>query len=316
MSNEVNSLEHSLQGLILIDIRVDGAESLLTDIMGKLKEVGSNTGEMAVAKISEAARVAKTGIIKAIGTRRMFIAHLHNRLSKDAINDEMTFTAGLLKKVTRDGKPSDIIDGLDDLQKTMDELVKYLQDVQTHYSRELKSTEGIKGINTGDDAIAILDVLDTKKFPKVNFPQHSGNTATSTELPGGKFIRYDTTKGRFYLENEVVTASDVTESFAKEDVKSVLSKLNKLIETYQYVVKALDHYVEYVKKFNTVVGKSFAHLDALKGKISASLLNELHAHLEGNADVFALYTGFLPKVMIYLDDYVDTLSSYLSKQFN
>lgn len=316
MSNEVNRLEHSLQGLILLDIRVDGAESLLTDIMGKLKEVGSNTGELAVAKISEAARMAKTGIIKTIGTRRMFISHLNGRLSKDMINDEMTFTAGLLKKVTRDGKPSDIIDGLDDLQKTMDELVKYLQDVQTHYSRNLKTIEGMNSIKNSDDAIKVLDTLDTKAFPKVNFPEHSGKMVSSTELPGGKFIRFDSSKGRFYLENEVVSANDITESFAKEDVKSVLSKLNKLIETYQYVVKALDHYVEYVKKFNTVVGKSFAHLDSLKGKMSASLLNELQSHLEGNADVFALYTGFLPKVMIYLDDYVDTLSSYLSKQFN
>lgn len=316
MSNEVNSLERSLQGLILIDIRVDGSESLLTDIMGKLKEVSSASGELALNKISEAARMAKTGIIKTIGTRRMFLSHLNGRLSKEEIANEMTFTAGLLKKVTRDGKPSDILDGLDDLQKTMDELVKYLQEVQTYYSRDLKTIEGIKDIGNGDDAIGVLDVLNTKKFPKVNFPEHNGNTVTSTELPGGKFIRFDTAKGRFYLENEVVTAGDVTESFAKEDVKSILSKLNKLIETYQYVVKALDHYVDYVKKFNTVVGKSFAHLDTLKGKMSASLLNELQSHLEGNADVFALYTGFLPKVMIYLDDYVDTLSSYLSKQFN
>lgn len=316
MSNEVNSLEHSLQGLILIDIRVDGSESLLTDIMGKLKEVSSASGDLALNKISEAVRTAKTGIIKTIGTRRMFLSHLNGRLSKEEIANEMTFTAGLLKKVTRDGKPSDILDGLNDLQKTMDELVKYLQEVQTYYSRDLKTIEGIKDIGNGDDAIGVLDVLNTKKFPKVNFQPDGLFDVTSTELPGGKFIRFDTSKGRFYLENKAVTAGDVTESFAKEDVKSILSKLNKLIETYQYVVKALDHYVDYVKKFNTVVGKSFAHLDTLKGKMSASLLNELQSHLEGNADVFALYTGFLPKVMIYLDDYVDTLSSYLSKQFN
>lgn len=316
MSNEAKALEYSLQPLILIDARVDGAESLLTGIMDKLKEVGSSTGEQAVVIVGKAASTAKTGLIKAIGTRRMFISHLNGRLNKDGVVDEMTFSAGFLKKVTRDGNPRDIVDGLDDMQKTMDILVKHLQEVETFYSRHLKAIEGIQGIKSGDDAIGILDTLDTKKLPKSSFPHHKGDSEVSDELPGGKFIRFDSSKGRYYLESEDVSASEKTESFAKDDVKSILSKLNKLIETYQYVVKALDHYVDYVKKFNTVVGKSFAHLDTLKGKFSASLLNELNAHLEGNADVFSLYTGFLPKVMIYLDDYVDTLSSYLSKQFN
>ena len=316
MSNEVNSLEHSLQGLILMDIRVDGSESLLTDIMGKLKEVGSASGEQAVAIIGKAASTAKTGLIKAIGTRRMFISHLNGRLNKDGLKDEIVFSAAFLKKVTRDGDPRDISDGLDIMQKTMDKLVKHLQEVQTFYSRHLNLIEGMKNIKTGDDAIGVLDALDVKRLPKTNFGHQKGNSEVSDELPGGKYLRVDTEKGRYYLENSDVSADEKTESFAKDDVKSILSKLNKLIETYQYVVKALDHYVDYVKKFNTVVGKSFAHLDTLKGKVSASLLNELQSHLEGNADVFALYTGFLPKVMIYLDDYVDTLSSYLSKQFN
>lgn len=316
MLNEVNSLEHSLQELILIDIRVDGAESLLTDIMGKLKEVGSSTGEQAVTIISKAAASAKTGLIKTIGTRRMLISHLNSRLNKDELKDQLTFSQTFLKKVTRDGDPRDIADGLDTVQKTMDHLVKHLQEVQTFYSRHLNLIEGMKNIKTSEDAIGILDTLDTRRLPKTSFPHHKGDSEVSDELPGGKYLRFDTKNGRYYLENSDVSAGEKTESFAKDDVKSILSKLNKLIETYQYVVKALDHYVDYVKKFNTVVGKSFAHLDTLKGKMSASLLNELQSHLEGNADVFALYTGFLPKVMIYLDDYVDTLSSYLSKQFN
>lgn len=75
-------------------------------------------------------------------------------------------------------------------------------------------------------------------------------------------------------------------------------------------------YIDYMKKFNTVVGESTQHLASLRGEVSTSLLTELVNRLDGNTLVFTVFSGFLPKVVIYLDDYVETLSSHLSKQFN
>lgn len=315
MSNK-SELSDSLQGLILQDIRVDGAESFLTDVLGKLKQAGAVAGETSVAAISQATKTAVSGIVKTLGTRRMFIAHTHNRLNKETLKDELTFNTALLKKVTRDGKPSDILDGLNDLQKTMDVLKSFLQDVEAYSSKELSYLERIVSVKTTDDAVSLLNGLDALKYPKLNLPHPGGKGAVSDDLPGGKTIWFNGANDKVNLVNVETKGEEVTESFAKDDVKAILTKLNKLVEMYQYAVKALNQYESYTKKFNTVLGKSFAHLDTLKGTLSASLLTDMRSRLEGNTKVFSLYSGFLPQLMIYLDDYVDTLSSYLSKQFN
>jgi len=307
MSND-SDLRGSLHDLLLIDTRVDGAESLLTGVFDKVMQVGKFAGEQTAVALDGAVKSAKSGIIKALGTRRMFIAHTHNRLSKETLKEELTFSAGFLKKVTRDGNPADIIDGLNDLQKAMDLLKSYLQEVETYYTREFSLIKDVDAVTTTDDAANILKHLDNLKFPAPNF--------LNIELPGGKTFKINPQSNKIAFDNNDVNAEEITVSFAKDDVKSILMKLNKLVESYQFVVKALDHYSDYTKKFNTVVGKSFAHLDSLKGTLSASILADLRSRLEGNTEVFAIYSGFVPKVMIYLDDYVDTLSSYLSKQFN
>lgn len=316
MSNR-SELRDSLQGLILQDIRVDGAESFFTDVLEKLKQAGSAAGETSVNAISQATKAAVSGIVKTIGTRRMFIAHTHHRLSKETLKEELTFNTALLKKVTRDGNPADILDGLNDLQKTMDLLKSFLQDVEVYSSKELSYLERIASVETTDDAVSVLNGMDALKYPEFKLPDSKmKDSVSSVMLPGGKMIWFDERSHKTSIVNFSTPAEETTESFAKDDVKAILTKLTKLVETYQYVVKALNQYESYTKKFNTVLGKSFAHLDTLKGTLSASLLTDMRSRLEGNTKVFSLYSGFLPQLMIYLDDYVDTLSSYLSKQFN
>lgn len=316
MSNK-GELHDSLQGLILQDIRVDGAESFFTDVLGKIKQVGSVAGEASVSAVTQATKAAVSGIIKTLGTRRMFIAHTNHRLNKETLKEELTFNTAFLKKVTRDGKPSDILDGLEDLQKTMDLLKSFLQDVEVYASKELSYLDRIASVKTTDDAVSLLNGLDALKYPEFKLPESDmKNTVSSVLLPGGKKLWFDNRSDKASIVSFTSPGEEVTESFAKDDVKAILTKLNKLVETYQYVVKALNQYESYTKKFNTVLGKSFAHLDTLKGTLSASLLSDMRSRLEGNTKVFSLYSGFLPQLMIYLDDYVDTLSSYLSKQFN
>lgn len=315
MSNSCE-LQNSLQDLVLMGIRIDGNESFFSDTLDKLKEAGGKATDASLVAIQQASKSAMNGVIKTLGTRRMFIAHIHNRLGKDNLKDELTFNSSLLKKITRDGSPADIIDGLKDLQLVADQFKSFLQDVEAYYSKELNFLEKISSIKNTDDAVSILNGMDTLKFPDFKLSNHAGKGSTSLDLPGGKTIWFNETNGKAILVNVETPGEEVTESFAKDDVKSILTKLNKLVEVYQYVAKALSQYENYSKKFNTVLSKSFAHLDTLKGTLSVSLLSDLRSRLEGNAKVFSLYSGFLPQFMIYLDDYVDTLSSYLSKQFN
>jgi hypothetical protein len=309
MWNDHDKLKHSFNDLSLLDVKLDGCETFLSDVLSKIKASSSNAAEVASESIVRGLKTASSGVIKTLGTRRMFIAHIYSRLKKDDIKDEITFTESFLKKVTRDGYSSDIINGLDDLQKAMDVLKDYMQELDRYAYSHLKLIEDIGGIKSTEDAVRVINGIEKLTFPKMNL-------SSVKDLPGGKSIQFNEQTNKFTLLNEDVSAEEETLSFAKDDVKVIFTKLNKLIEVYQYVVKSMNKYSDYVNKFNTVSGKSFAHLDTLKGNVSASILSDLRDQLEGNSYLFAFYSGLLPKVIIYLDDYVDVVSSYLSKQFN
>lgn len=316
-----NELRKALHGLELQDIQLSGCESLFSDVVDTIsgaivdgaKFVGTKTAEGLVKGFKE----ANTAIIKTLGTRRMFLSHLNSKLSNEDVKSEVTFPASLLKKYTYTGKPGDIAPSIDRSSKVFGHLLNYTKEIEALYHRQLSILEGVAKIETTEDATRLLQEFNGLKLPEPKSTDHNGSNYMVWDLPGGRTIEYMTDNKRVeFVGGKEVLANEVTESFAKEDLKAIISKLNTLADSLKSITSANDHYVDYLKKFNTVVGKANEHLESLRGEISASLINDLSKRLEGNTLVFTFYTGFLPKAVIYLDDYVDTLSSFVSKQFN
>lgn len=300
---------------------MSGNESLIRDafskVGGSLKDGLTVVKETSAEKVTSTFKTMNTAIIKNIGTRRLLLSHLISRFNKGEVKDDISFTQEILSKYTQHGHPRELVESLDTTLAIFNNVLNYIRDVEAYYHKELSLLESIKDIKTAEQAVSILKKLDDLKPPVPADPDIKTASEITWVLPGMRGIKYTVSTGKLSFVNvgEVEVGED-SESFAKDDFKVILIKLNKLVDVFKGITDANNHYVDYIKKFNIVVGRSSEHLASLRGEISTSLLSDLISRLEGNTLVFTLYSGFLPKAVIYLDDYVDTLSSYLSKQFN
>lgn len=316
-----NDLHKAMLQIELQDASLSGCESLFDDVINTVKEAAVDgmkfVGNKAAEGLSKAFKEANTAIIKNLGTRRMFLSHLNSKLGNEEVKEEITFPASILKKYTYTGKPSELVKCIEDTAKVFKHVNGFSKEIEALYHSHLSILSGIPDIKTTEDAVKVIKQLNDLKYPKPSGTDHNGSNYMVWDLPGGRTIEFMTDNNRVeFVGGKEVLANDVKESFAKDDLKTIVSKLNLLADEFKVIADINNHYVDYIKKFNTVVGKANEHLESLRGEISASIINDLSKRLEGNTLVFTFYTGFLPKAVIYLDDYVDTLSSFVSKQFN
>lgn len=299
---------------------IDGNESMLSDIMssvqssvaGGVKSLGGKLADGFVKTLKD----TNQALLKAVGARRLLLSTLANRAKKDGVKDEVVFPEGLLKKVTIKGQYSDIIPAIKVLEEAIKQVHEYEQGLEACYYRELELLKSISSIKETKDAATLLAKLDALQHPEPKFPDHSNSMLRTKLLPGGREFVYNESTCRFAIESEDIKADDETTSFAESDMVRILGECNKLIETFNLLAKCNDRYGKYIAEFNTVVGKSFSHLEELKGSVSATLLNDLESRLQGDPATFAFYTGFLPKVVLIVDNHVEALTSFLSKHFN
>lgn len=301
-------------------IVIDGNESMLSDIMssvqvsvkGGVKALGGKLADGFVRTLKE----SNQALLKAVGARRLLLSTLANRAKKDGVKEEVTFPAALLKRVTVKGKASDIVPSIKLLEEAIKQVYEYEQGLEACYYRELELLKSISSIKETKDAASLLAKLDSLQHAEPKFPDHNNSMFGSKLLPGGRQFLYNEETCRFSISNEDVKAEDETTSFAEGEMVSILGECNRLLETYNTLTKCNDRYAKYIAEFNTVVGKSFSHLEELKGSVSATLLNDLESRLQGDPATFAFYTGFLPKVVLVVDNHVEALTSFLSKHFN
>lgn len=321
MPNIHESLLDPLGHLERMNIIVDGNESYLSDVFTRvaqstgtgLKAVG---GELA-SKTVQVMRMADEAILKAVGARRLLNSTLVNKTRTVGIKEEISFTGSFLARMTVKGDVDNLHPSMVIYRDIIADVVKYEIELQAYYHKELELLKSAINVKDTEGAIALIGKLDTLKFPHPNFNKSSNSMLESDVLPGGMRYQFNTESCKFtIISGNQPNAQDTTVSFAKEEFVLLLADSNKLIESYDQFVKATKKYGDYVKSFNTVVGKSFDHLESLRGSVSRSVITDIESRLEGNAKVFAFYSGFLPKVILGVDNHVEALTSFLSKQFN
>lgn len=322
--SEQTELKEILELIQRVSVAVDGNESRFSEIFmsaatelreGLKNGLSAVTGKSA-SMLNNAVGKANTAIINSLGNHRLMIARLNSLNEKEEMHEKITFSKSLLAKITSTGKVDDIADGVTGLISVIKVIRGYTLEVETFYTKELEILKAISNAKSTEDIVKITNRLDELKFPTCKLGNQKDTMSETDLLPGGKVIKFNSKTNKLTIENEVVDSVECVQSFDKNDVKSIINNMLNLVGYYQDVTKANTKYMGYVKDFNTVVGKSFAHLEEIKGDVSISLVRDLESRLEGNQEVFAFFASFLPKVIIYLDDYVNTVSSFFSKQFN
>lgn len=311
-----NDLHESLNALIVKNIQIDGCEGLLADFANDVKSAATRglkyIGTVSSQEMVKALKSANTNIIKTLTSKKTFIGHLKSRLLKDELKTDIKFPDSILSKYTFSGKPGELVDGIKTTHKSFSEVLEYVLELEALYSKQLSIVERAAKVSNTEEAVKLIDELSELKHPKPKDAE-----GESWELPGGRSIEFNSDTNRVDFNNgNPVSASSETESFTTGEFKELLTELDKLSDVFKSITKANESYTSYLNKFNTVIGKSTEHLASLRGQISTSVLSDLNKRIEGNTLLFTFFTGFMPKAVIYLDDYVDALSSFVSKQFN
>lgn len=320
MQNDQQSLRTVFKPLLDADMAVAGNESLLSDVFSTVTPHIKNGLVWTSAQAAKGAITVFNNVenvlIKNLGTRRIYLSHLLNKVRKDGTKEDVTISVSSLEKITATGDIDELNSNLKYLSKVMKDIQKYELEVETYYKKELNLFKEILKVKDTDTALSVIQKLDSNEYPIPNFWDKNDSMFTTQVLPGNKIFLFNTQTNKFAIGSEVRSATETKVSFAKEEIVSLITELNQVIENYKVLSKCNGNYADYIRDFNTVAGKAFAHLEDMKGSVSINLLRDLQGRLEGNTEVFSFYTSFLPKVCIYLDDYVEALSSFLSKQIN
>lgn len=320
--NQHEELKKILTILINADSSVSGNENLFGDIFSHvgtgLMNTASWIGGKAAEGMNKAFRAANSSLVQAFGSHKTKLNSILT-LMKDEENkdvENIKLSKEILKKITVNGKISDIEPSLESLIKFGKALNEYRLELEAYSSKELELLKDFTNIKTIEDATSRLVKLDGLKFPSPKFGNNQNSVSKTDILPGGKIFIFNGEGNKFTIEGESVDSHDDEAEFSVKDIEHFVKRLMTIQELYVDIHKANVGYLDYVKKFNTVVADSFKHVESLKGKISTSVMRDLESRLEGNKDLFTFYSGFLPKVTIYIDDYVNTVSDYFVKQFN
>lgn len=297
-----------------------GLESLLSDAFDSVStnvKTGLQWGAGKAGFVAhKALKEGSTAILKALGARRMLLSQLYNRAQKDGVKESITIPVSVLKKATVDGNFDSIEQDLKTLLDVIKSVNQITMNMEHFYKSELQLFKNYESAKNLDDLIKISNELDKLTLPTPANWDNDNSMFTSQDLPGGKRFVFNPKSQHYSVETNEVSATETTVSFAKEELMGVTKLLGQVLDVYKPLSAANEKYASYIKDFNTVAGKGFVHLEEMKGEVSATMLNALQSRLKGNPQVFSYYSNFLPRVTLYIDDYVGALSSFLSKQIN
>lgn len=317
---ETDLLQMSLDPFIKSNELIAGNESLLSNVFSSVQASVTTGLKWTAAKSYEGAvkalKNASGTIVNTLGTRRMAVTLIASRVKKNELKESFNFTKEFLNKCSSSGESETLQQDVETLFSALDIIKKYEMELEAFYKKELQYLKDIVSIKTTEDAISLIHKLDGLKFPIPRLDQERDSMSASEVLPGGKYFVFNQDQSQFKIDSDEVNIKENSTSFATEDVIKLLTTINQGLEYFKAFSNANEKYAKYIMDFNTVVGKSYLHLESLKGNISFNLIRDLESRLKGNVPVFAFYSGLLPKVTLYLDDYVGGVISFLSKQFN
>lgn len=152
---------------------IEGCESLLGDAFDYVRRQGTSLVKAGANKTLEAAGTglskANTELIRIIGSRRQFVSHLYNKAKKETrAQIDMTFPKSVIKTITRDGNPDDILPSVDVMYRNVEKVMKFGKELETYYQRELSLLKDIPKIKNTEDAVELIRKLDDLALPKVD----------------------------------------------------------------------------------------------------------------------------------------------------
>jgi len=290
------------------------------DFAESMKSLGS--GALSVAKwagghtldlLDKGIKTAGAQLTKTFDSNKSLIGKIPNAM-KDDENHAFTFSGPLVGALTSTGQWSDFGSDLDELIKTLEGFQKHAHDVKDHLSRELVVARKLKSVKTTNDVMNVVREFEGLHYPEYKLPHKNGEWMVSEVLPGGRVIKCK------FKDNDVVysmsgdkpAGESHTLEASKSDLQSVLAKVAKLNDLHLQVKGSYADYLDFVKSWSSVVEEASKGLSETTN-VGSQIISEAESILKGNAHALAFYSGFTPRVVSYVDKYIQDVLGVLSK---
>ncbi|QCW23248.1 hypothetical protein HWC35_gp086 [Vibrio phage USC-1] len=302
--------EYTPEQLALAFKALAGEESFLSDIRDAIGLGGSKTEQVKELEDGKLAQRFMLGAntvsrltSKALGSNEGVIQSLLSR-AKSVDVHEAKVSGKLIADLTVESNPDHLLKDQKILTDTISLVMKYQSELEsygTQINTLLKAVTSAKG---NEQLTEISTKLGLVKFPILKLEKRDEDGEHSDELPGGKQIHCKTNPVGFVLDGTADPKGEQTFELNKSDLTKYLTQMRWVNTQQKSLSEMINRYAKFLKNWSTTVKETQAHLDKTEG-VSKSVNNQLVSFMALNSSQVEFYTTFLPRLIAYLNHYVN-----------
>lgn len=253
------------------------------------------------------------------GTSKQSLYVLKRDLSRNGLKEEFSFSASLASALTSTGKPQDFIRDTGDLLKATQSLKAHCVEVNGYLESLLGEVKKISSLKSNTDAVALVGAVDRLTKPLWKLPNHpSSTTSVSDVLPGGKVFKFEHTEQKnvkYSMSGDKPSGDSADDPFSKTDLDQAIKNLDQVNELISYFSRQLKTYLAIIKRWGDAVKSAELALEK-ETEISPMVRRKLEHLMDGPEDYLLFYSGFLPKVVAYLNRVIQDSIGLTGKLIN
>lgn len=286
-------------------------ESLQQFAQGALS-VSKWVGGKAYNLLNQGVKVAGTQLIKTFDDNKSLAKKIGGGLKEESYSFTLSNTT--MGNITSTGKWDDFHKDLDTLIHTGESLIKHMRDVDDFLSKQLTTARKLKSANSTSSIMSVVKEYEELKYPVFSLPHNNNGWLLSDVLPAGKVIKFQKKDGcvNYSMSGDKPAGEAHTFDADKNDVQAILNKIVKLNELHLKVKESYANYLDFVKSWTSVVEEASNGLSETKN-VGSQVIVEAESILKGNACALAFYSGFTPRVVSYVDKYIQDVLGVFSK---
>lgn len=280
-------------------------------IMSGLKYTGGKVGE----GLTKALNATSKELMTRLGSNNMVIKNFLDQLKKeDILVEEFDVPSKMVLKITSKGKLDSLSSDLETLIDTIDSVEKYNDELNHYLGKLLSTVFGLMKCKEDDKFLKKCEEFESLKVPELKFKNSTDNGSESECIPGGRHMCFKSKDGEpeYYIRTENIKATSQIYEPKTEELKSFLLKLKSINETYGVIKNINDQYANFLKKWGEDIKAVYSHIHSLDS-LSTETKNKVNKILDKYPSCLVFYGSFIPKSVIYLDDYISDSIQFIKK---
>lgn len=306
----MDETEYTPEQLQLAFRGLAGEESLFSDIRDAIGLGGSKAeqvNELSDGKLANRFMLGANTVArltaKALGSNDGVISSLMSR-AKSVELHEVKVSGKLISDLTIDNELSHLLSDQKTLSDTISTVMRYQSELES-YGSEINTL--LKAAKSAKDNVKLTEIttkLGMVKFPVLKLQAKDEDGYHSELLPGGKRIRCTEDPVKFILDGTGDSKGEQTFEFSKDQLNKFLTQMRWVNTQQKSLSEMINRYAKFLKEWSVTVKDVQGHLDKTEG-VSKSVNNQLVSHMALNSSQVEFYTTFLPRLIAYLNHYVN-----------